>query len=112
MSINLDTSDPSKLLTEFKAAIAAKKIVTWSVDSDGDFIHTPEQWKNLGWLRPHIRQGSLVMTFIGRQTPPSTREVFAVYQGRFIESMIVHCSKLFNKATATADPTAEDSKVA
>jgi hypothetical protein len=109
MAINFETTDPQKLLATFKAAIKQGHIVTWSCDSDGDFTHTLDQWKNQAWMRPVLYQGQLTMNFIGntRATKPM-REVYAIYHGRFIESMLAHCDNLFANATATALATAGD----
>ena len=35
-------------------------------------------------------------------------EIYAVYHGRFIESMVAHCSQLFTDARATATPDSGD----
>lgn len=47
------------------------------------------------------------MKFLGHKTNV-TWEVYAVYHGRFIESMIVHCNTLFSNGSATAAPSAYD----
>jgi hypothetical protein len=109
MAINFNTANPSNLLAAFKKAIDDKKIVTWSYDTDGDFTHTPEQWKKRAWLRPRISNGVLSLTFIPSQRENTTWEVYSVYHGRFMESMMVHCHDLFSEASAPSKPTAADS---
>src|SRR5208283_5941389 len=109
MSVNFETADPSKLLAAFKKAIDDKKVVTWSYDSDGDFTHTPEQWKNRAWLRPRISSGKLSFSFLGKQREVTTWEVYSVYHGRFTESMMAHCHDLFDRASVRSKPTADDS---
>jgi hypothetical protein len=104
--ITFDTTNPTALLAAFKKGIDDGHVVTWSYDKDGDFTHTPQQWKGLAWLRPVVLRGQLGMKFIGPKGV--TWEVFGVYQGRIIESMIVHCHDLFTTGTATAIPTASD----
>src|SRR5258708_6054480 len=108
MAINFETSDPRTLLATFKKAIDDKKIITWSYDSEGDFTHTPDQWKSKAWMRPGIYQGQLTMNFLGSPTTKIMREVYAVYHGRFIEAMLAHCDKLFTIGVATALATQED----
>lgn len=108
MAINFETSDPYKLLAAFKAAIDEKKVVTWSYDKENDFTHTPDQWKNLAWLRPAIYQGRLTMNILGRKDQRTSSVLYAVYHGRFIESMLTHCDKLFTSSAATAMPTNND----
>jgi hypothetical protein len=106
--ITFQTSTPQALLAAFKKGIDDGHIVTWSYDNDGDFTHTPPQWNKKAWLRPAISSGVLTMKLIGHQSNV-TWEVFGVYHGRFIESMIVHCNQLFTTGTATASPTTSDS---
>jgi hypothetical protein len=108
MSVNFDTSNPQALLTAFKKAIDDKRVVTWAYDKDGDFTHTPDQWKNHAWLRPVVSNGRLTMRFLGRSSEVTTWEVYAVYHGRFVESMVAHCNTLFSAATVPSQPTSSD----
>jgi hypothetical protein len=108
MAVHFNTTDPAGLLATFKKAINDRKVVTWSYDQAGHFTHTPEQWKAQAWLKPVIHQGRLTLNFVGRNDRMTTSEVYAVYHGRFIESMLAHCDKLFKTAEATALPTVGD----
>src|SRR4051812_49300242 len=108
MSINFETIKPTRLLTAFKKAIDDGHVVTWSYDADGDFTHTPPQWKNRAWLKPSIFAGQLTMNVVGAQGVPTSPEIYAVYHGRFIEAMLAHCDALFDRSVATAMPTNSD----
>jgi hypothetical protein len=108
MAINFETTNPRGLLAAFKKAIDDKHVVTWSYDSDGDFTHTPEQWKFKAWLRPVIYDGYLVMNILGRKEEKMPVAIYSVYHGRFIESMITHCRSLFTNGSATSRPTNSD----
>jgi hypothetical protein len=108
MAINFQTTDAAALLAAFKKAIDSKHVVTWAYDPEGDFYHTPEQWRQSGWLRPAIYTGQLTMNFVGRNTKKTTKADYGVLHGRFIESMLTHCDQLFSNATATASPTNSD----
>jgi hypothetical protein len=108
MAINFDTPDPRKLLAAFKKAIDDGDVVTWSYDNDGDFTHTPDQWKYKAWLRPVIFNGQLIMNFVANNSIPTSTAVYGVYHGRFIESMLTHCDALFRTGAATAMPTNSD----
>lgn len=107
MSIHFDTTNPANLLITFKQAIHDGKVVTWSVDHEGDFTHTPPQWNKKAYLRPVIEQGRLVLKFLANKGTV-TWEIYGVYHGRFIESVTVHCHELFTNGTATAKPSAYD----
>src|SRR5690348_16247318 len=108
MAINFDTHDPRALLAAFKKAIDDRHVITWSYDNDGDFTHTPDQWKSKAWLRPVIYQGRLTLNFIGSMNEKTSKALYGVFHGRFIESMLAHCDQLFSNATATAIATNAD----
>lgn len=108
MALYFDTSNPQNLLDEFKKAIREGKIATWSYDNDNDFTHTPEQWKNKAWLRPKIESGRLAFYILKPKSTNITSLVYAVYHGRFIESMLLHCDGFFSNGTATAYPAGSD----
>ena len=44
MSIYVRSSNPQKLVNDINEKIENSFIDTWSVDSDGDYTHTAEQW--------------------------------------------------------------------
>ncbi len=108
MALHFKTTDPNKLLTDFKKAIDDGRIVTWSYDSDNDFTHTAEQWKYSAWLRPKKLSNDLVFTIIKPKNKNISTEIYAIYHGRFAESMLVHCDKLFSEVISTAMPAEGD----
>ena len=108
MAINFKTDAPASFLSAINKAIDDKKIVTWSYDNDGDFTHTPDQWKGKMWLSPHIYDGTLTMNTIPPSGKTITKEDYAVYHGRFIETVLAHFDDKFSNAYATAMPTNSD----
>jgi hypothetical protein len=108
MALYFKTATPNSLLSAFKKAIDDGRVETWSYDADGDFTHTPPQWKKLAWLRPKVQEGKLALFILKPSNGTLTREVYAVYHGRFSESMITHCHSLFIESSATADAVSGD----
>ena len=108
MSIKFQTSDPNRLLSSFKKAIEEHKVETWACDQDGDFTHTAEQWKNKAWLRAKIGSGELIFSMVCPKSSKITSVVYAIYHGRFIESMLTHCDSLFGSSVASAMPADGD----
>jgi len=105
MAIHFETKTPKKLLAAYKKAIDDGHVDTWSYDEDGDFTHTAEQWDRKAWLRPKIEQGTkLVFYILKPKDAEITSAVYAIYHGRFIESMLRHCDKLFSSSSASAMP--------
>jgi hypothetical protein len=110
MSLHFKTDDPGKLLNAYKKAIDDGHVATWSYDADGDFTHTAEQWIRKAWLRPKIKAGSeLVLYILAPREVQLSSVIYAVYHGRFIESMLRHCDRLFVIGYASA--MAEDGDI-
>lgn len=108
MAIIIRTSDPAGLLKKIKNAIDKNEVETWVYDSDGDFIHTPEQWKNKAWLRPKIYAGELRLGILKQKEVDLSKTVYGVYHGRFIEMVLTHFDDDFTNASATAIKTEPD----
>jgi hypothetical protein len=101
MALTVKTSQPAQLLAKVKKAIDDRKIDTWTYDSDGDFTHSPPQWKDKAWLKPKIEQGELTFRILGQENVRILREVYGVYHGRLIEMLLVHFPQYFTSTSAT-----------
>jgi hypothetical protein len=102
MALTIQTASPNALLTAIKHAIDEKHVETWSYDDDGDFTHTPTQWKNRAWLRPKVETGALRFGLLGQQGVAMTKLIYGVYHGRFIEMLLAHFDESFSIAKASA----------
>jgi hypothetical protein len=104
MAIAVSTPTPKALLTAIYKAIDDGKIVTWKYDDQGDFTHTPRQWRYKAWLRPFPARGILQFGLVGQEKISMTKPVYGVYHGRFIEELLTHFDDDFPSVTATAQP--------
>lgn len=106
MALLIQALDAEALLVEMQSAIDAGKVRTWEYDSQGDFTHNLEQWKNKAWLRPRVLSDErLIFNIVAPQGQRITKAVYGVYHGRFAEMVLSHfddkCSWL--RATANAE---------
>ncbi len=108
MSLTFNSANPRLLLATFKQKIDQGHIVTWKYDQDGDFTHNTDQWRNRAWLRPEVLTGQLLLHIMPPKSSTLSREVYAIYHGRFIEAMLAHCDTLFFAAAASALATNSD----
>jgi hypothetical protein len=108
MALTVSTKIPTELLLIICKAIKEGEIKTWSVDKEGNFTHTLPQWKNEAWLRPKIVTGDLIFTIIPQARKAISREIYAVYHGRFIEMLLAHFDSNFSRAFASAMPEKGD----
>jgi hypothetical protein len=109
MAIYFKTTTPRKLLATYKKAIDDGHVKTWAYDTDGDFTHTAEQWNRKAWLRPKIQEDTALALYI--LTPKDqtlSSEIYAIYHGRFIESILRHCDSFCSEGRATAMPEGSD----
>ena len=100
--ISFTTTNPQALLAAMKKAIDQGHVTTWKYDSDGDFTHTPDQWRGKAWLRPKVVAGELQFGILFSRNLVTKREVYAVYHGRFIEMAMAHFDTSFSRASGTA----------
>ncbi len=109
MAIIVKTNDPSGLLKAIYKAIDDNKVETWAYDTDKDFTHVPDQWRNKAWLRPKVYTGELRFGILGQKNVQMSKTIYGVYHGRFIEMLLTHFDTDFTLATATAQATTPDS---
>jgi hypothetical protein len=108
MAVRIKTKQPAALLAAIRSAIDKGKIVTWSYDSDGDFTHTPQQFKGHAWLRPVVLEEELQLHILRNKTIQPTRGIYAVFHGRFLEELLSHFPTYFDPAWGTTNPTTDD----
>jgi hypothetical protein len=108
MSVRAFTNSAAALLAKIRKLIDQGHIDTWEYDHEGDFTHTPSQWEGLAWLRPQPQSDKLRLVIVKTEDIPRTREVFAIYNGRFIEMLIAHVPDKFTSACASANPADDE----
>jgi len=106
--VTIQASAPQALLAAIKKAIDSNRIQTWTYDSDGDFTHTAQQWNRKAWLRPSVQSGGLSLSILPPNGTALSKEVYAIYHGRFIEMVLAHFDTEFSGASATAMPVMSD----
>lgn len=93
MAVFVNIDNPELFLQNIKKKIDEKSIVSWEYDSDGDFTHSPDQWKNKAWLRPHVEANRIVFGIVDRKDCNLSVVEYAVFHGRFVEMLLEHFDK-------------------
>lgn len=92
--ITVETRRPYTLVRRMKELIDEGVIETWSYDDDGDFTHLPPQWRNKAWFHAVRYKGEKVeFRMIPNSKRLISREVYAIYHGRFVEMLMAHLSR-------------------
>lgn len=90
MSVYVKTVNPKKLVADINEKINNSHIETWSVDKDGDYTHTAQQWRFHAWMHPIVEDGRVVFAIWGRTSEDLSVVDYAIYHGRFVEMLLVH----------------------
>lgn len=110
MSIKVYTATPRRLRTAIREAIEDGSITTWEIDADGDFTHSPDQWRDRAWM--HVAEinpkESILFGIIGRKGYDVTGEEYALYHGRFAEMLLAHFDRYFVRIEISALATRHD----
>lgn len=104
MAIYIRTQNPQRLIEGINRSIQNRDIVTWTVDKEGDYTIDRDQWRFRAWMKPTLKEGQLVMSIIQSRKFPMTNELYAVYHGRFVSTVIAHFSDEIEGVEVTPHP--------
>lgn len=112
MALIVNTSSPNELQKELTEKIINSKIDTWEFDEDGDFTHSPEQWRYKAWIHEPVyskkNKNQLIFGIIGNKEVTMTKSLYAVYHGRFAEMLLSHFDEIIDNIEITAEKTEYD----
>lgn len=79
------------LLKNIHDLINQNRIQTWEYDAVGDYTMTPLQWRRQAWIRLQKEEGETIkFGIIPRRDAKLSKEVYAIYHGRFAEMLLAH----------------------
>lgn len=79
------------LIKRINYLIDQNRIQTWEYDAMGDYTMTPSQWREQAWMRPSVRmEKTIKFGIVKRRDANISKEVYAVYHGRFAEMLLAH----------------------
>lgn len=115
MAVKINVDDPISFLQDIKTYVDEKKIITWTYDEEGDFTHALNQWKYKAWLHPHTDiidpKCNVIFGFLGNKQIITTKEIYAIYHGRFVETLLSHFDIQINDIFITSMPDARFDKI-
>lgn len=108
-------NNSSDLYTNIKQKIEENEIDTWTIDDDGDFTHSTEQWNCKAWMYQYepksgddIQPNQLVFGIIGNKQIKMTKYLYALYHGRFSEMLLAHFDDEITEIQITSQKTKYD----
>jgi hypothetical protein len=92
LMVRVTSLAPEDLLRGIRAAIEDGTIQTWESTSKGYFTHTASsgQWKNKAWLKPTTDEKGVTFNISRPKDGRVSKEVYAIYHGRFAEMLLAH----------------------
>ena len=108
MALIVKTDNPSDLIAKIKNEINEGSIDTWEIDDDGDFTHSPEQWRNQAWMHQNKENKEIVFGIIGNKQVTMTKSLYAIYHGHFAEMLLAHFDDIIHDIKITSGKTKFD----
>lgn len=104
MAIYIHTNDPHGLHKKLTASICNREIITWDVDKDGDYTIDRDQWRFKAWFRATESQDLLVFGIVQSRKYVMTNELYGVYHGRLVSTILAHFSDMISEVQVTTNP--------
>jgi len=109
MSIRVKTKNATALLTAIDEAIADGTVTSWTVDDDGDYSLTDDDWADAGWMKPTINSDTeIVLNILGVKDQDMTTGAFATLHSQFIDMLLMEFDSKFDEATITSQRDGDD----
>jgi hypothetical protein len=80
----------------------------WEIDEDVDFTYAARPWEGRAWFESRIEEGRLAFYIVAPKGTHISTATYAVYHGRLIESMLLHCDDFIAECSPTALPAGHD----
>ena len=103
MAVIIRTNYPEQLHDSFTRAIRELRIVTWTVDEDGDFTVERELWRNHAWMRfSRVNDESIAFGIVESRKYPLTKELYGIMHGRLVATLLTHFDSLISDIELTS----------
>ena len=103
MAVIIKTNSPEQLHDGFTNAIREFQILTWSVDSDGDFTVERELWRNHAWMRYYRIDGeSVAFGIVESRKYPLVKDLYGIMHGRLVATLLTHFDGLISDIEVTS----------
>lgn len=103
MALIIRTDSPEQLREGFTKAIRELDIVTWVVDSDGDFTIKRELWRNHAWMRFYrIDDESIAFGIVESRNYPLLKELYGIMHGRLVATLLTHFDSIIKDIEITS----------
>lgn len=108
MAIYITTNRAEELQAQIEKKIKQYEIRTWKIvkkDSITYFTHSDKQkqWDDKALLRPYIKGNDLIFGISNaHDTEGIDGMMYAVYHGKFLQTLLYHFDDMFSNASATA----------
>lgn len=103
MALIIKTNNPERLRENFTTAIRELRILTWTVDSDGDFTVERELWRNHAWMRYYrIDDKSVAFGIVESRKYPLVKDLYGIMHGRLVATLLTHFDGLISEIEVTS----------
>ena len=101
MAIIITSAQPRTLLKEIREQVHEGRLRNWRLKS-GKYLAYVGDHGNEAWLSPEISINELRFEITGPEVIGVNREMYAIYHGRFIETLLSCFTTWFTEVRVTA----------
>ena len=103
MAVIIRTNSPEQLHDSFTSAIRELRILTWTVDADGDFTVERELWRNHAWMRyKKVDEGTIAFGIVESRKYPLMKDLYGIMHGRLVATLLTHFDGLITDIEVTS----------
>jgi len=112
--ITVRTTNPNNIYQGIIRGIQNGSIDTWKIVTVGNLVYfthdtTNKQWLNKSYMKAGTdSHGNLIFHVIRNNENSFDQNIFAVYQGRFIQMLVSHFPNSFTELNVTSQPTIDE----
>lgn len=78
-----------------------KFVTAWIIDEEMDITINSDKWRNRAWLRMKVEDGVLAIGIIASRRYKLTNEVYGIYHGTFLATILTHFDVQMNYIEVT-----------
>lgn len=101
MAIIIKTQNVQKLIDSLNNSIKNREILTWMIDSDGDYTIVRDQWRYHAWFRCYNKEERIIFGIVQSRKFLMTRDLYGIYSGRFVATLLSHFDSLMDDIHVT-----------
>ena len=113
MAVRIYSGNPEDFLNRLIMDLRSDRIPTWTIDDEGDITISNAKWHQKAWFSIECPQGENMIVFglIQSKYYRMTKELYGVYHGRLIATLLAYYDTLITEINVSAEIDADFDRI-